>query len=212
MAHGPIRTALINILGGLADHQVEAAIVAALPTQTVLGTPVATSATVAIAVYATGSKILRKIIIPDFDGQLDIHHPKLESGESSLTVPIANIKLDDAKTAIQQATGTAPPSDRCAVVDPVTSLVVGNLGADPAIDTLPGYALVLSDTAKDGDKYDPKTGKFSRLFASYNLSTNTIDAIGSQPIDNVLTPTGFLVLEATGLKVGQMIPLTKVPK
>src|SRR6266851_9987776 len=75
-----------------------------------------TAATQLAVFYATGSKILRRKVIPDNDAQLALHQPG--QGESRLLLPLAQ-PHDDAscRAAIAAATGVAPPSGRCCIVD-----------------------------------------------------------------------------------------------
>jgi hypothetical protein len=109
-----------------------------------------TGATQLAVFYATCSKILRRKVIPDNDGQLAVHQPA--PGESRLLMPLDQ-RYDDAacRAAIAAATGVAPPSGRCVVVDD-RGVVIGICNADPAIDVHPLGRLVVHETAGPGDR------------------------------------------------------------
>lgn len=110
-----------------------------------------TGATQLAVFYATGSKILRRKIIPDNDAQLALHQP--QSGESRLLLRLDQ-PYDDAacRAAVTAATGVVPPSGRCVVVDG-SGTVVGVCNADPTIDAHPLGELIAHDTAKVGDRF-----------------------------------------------------------
>lgn len=91
-------------------------------------------------VYATGSKMVRRIIVSDDEKALDQRHVGL--GESLLLADKAKgSDLFAARAAVKLATGIDPPSHECAVVDKVGA-VVKIIAADPAIDTVEGHDLV----------------------------------------------------------------------
>ena len=102
--------------------------------------------------YATGSKILRRKVIPDNDAQLALHQPG--PGERRLLMPLDQ-PFDDAscRAAIAAATGATPPSGRCCIVDAMGN-VIGVCNADPALDTHPLGRLVAHDTAAPGDRIE----------------------------------------------------------
>ncbi|MBV8133691.1 MAG: hypothetical protein JO282_14440 [Alphaproteobacteria bacterium] len=111
-----------------------------------------TGATQLAVFYATGSKILRRKVIPDNDAQLVLHQPGL--GESRLLLPLDR-PYDDAAccAAIAAATGAYPPSSRCAVVGEDGG-VVTTCHADPDLDVHPMGKLVLHPTAEPGDRLE----------------------------------------------------------
>jgi len=102
--------------------------------------------------YATGSKILRRKVIPGNDAQLALHQPG--PGESRLLLPLDQ-PYDDAacRAAIATATGMLPPSGRCCIVD-ADGYVIATCNADPALDTHPLGRLVMHDTAAPGDRIE----------------------------------------------------------
>ncbi|MGC2204015.1 MAG: hypothetical protein WA633_28205 [Stellaceae bacterium] len=101
--------------------------------------------------FATDSKILRRKVIPDDDGELAQLRP--EPGESMLLLPVAR-PFDDAacRAAIAEATGCKPPSGRCCVLDE-SGDVVAICNADPALDTHPQGQLIANEHARPGDRY-----------------------------------------------------------
>jgi hypothetical protein len=110
-----------------------------------------TCATRLAVFYATASKILRRKVIPGNDAQLALHQPG--PGESRLLMPLDRSYDDSAcRAAIAAATGVAPPSGRCVIVDDC-GLVIGTCDADPAIDVHPLGRLVAHETAGPGDHF-----------------------------------------------------------
>ena len=109
-----------------------------------------TGATQLAVFYATGSKILRRKVIPDNDAQLARHRPG--PGESRLLLPLDQPYDDMAcRAAVAAATGVIPPSGRCCIVD-ADGYVIATCNADPALDTHPLGRLVMHDTAAPGDR------------------------------------------------------------
>lgn len=100
-------------------------------------------------VYATGSGILRRWIVPDNDADLTASHP-VAAGETMLIVDRATIKSPaDVDAAVAKAIGKVPPSPRCAVIDALGN-VESVIMADPALDALPGKTLMLHADASPG--------------------------------------------------------------
>ena len=118
-------------------------------------------------IYATGSKMIRRIVAPSDDAELD--RPGLVStGESLLLAerPPGGINLDleaYAESQVQSATGIAPPKIVCAVIPEGGDTVAGMILADPAIDTLPDSLLIeaYSREIQVGCTYDRETGVFT---------------------------------------------------
>lgn len=114
-----------------------------------------TSATQFVVIYAAGSKILRRTIVPGSDGEGALHQPG--PGESRLLLPLTGANgaqpHDDAacRAAIAAATGVTPPSGRCVVVDGA-GIVVAVCHADPALDLHPQGRLVAHDGAGIGER------------------------------------------------------------
>jgi hypothetical protein len=112
-------------------------------------------------VYATGSKMIRRMIISDDDTNLDNRHAG--PGESfHLVAKVPGwIHLNTAKLAIRNLTGVDPPSTRCAVLDN-NSRVESLIDADPDLDMLPNKTLVSAPpTVEVGHLYDPILKTFS---------------------------------------------------
>ena len=121
----------------------------------------AQSANVAV-IYATGSKEIRRIVLPDNDSELN--DPALVGkGESMLVVARKTITAPgDAELAVLAKTGIAPPDPASAVVD-AQGNVVGLIAADPAVDVLLDKTVSLVGEAQGvavGDTYNKVTGKF----------------------------------------------------
>lgn len=112
--------------------------------------------TVYMIVYATGSKILRRIVIADQDWHYGIIH-KPGPGESCILAPAGfNDELPDWENHVHTATGVVPPDPRCAVI--VNGVVVEFCNADPEIDESPkeGGRLILLKGKQYciGDRFD----------------------------------------------------------
>jgi hypothetical protein len=110
-----------------------------------------TVATQLAVFYATESKILRRMVIPDDDAQLE--RLTVPAGESVLRMPLDR-PHDEAscRAAIAAATGVAPPSGRCCVVDE-SEIVIAVCNADPALDAYPQGWLVANEQANPGDPH-----------------------------------------------------------
>jgi hypothetical protein len=117
-------------------------------------------------IYSAGSKLIRRVVIPDNNAELDdpLH---VMPGEAMLRVAHSDIAAAEAsgqhahhylQGAILTATNTPgpAPSGRTALVHPTTQLVEGFVQADPSIDTHPTHTLVASDTANLNWKWDGK--------------------------------------------------------
>jgi len=120
--------------------------------------------------YATESKVLRRKVIPDSDAALEGLHPL--PGESMLLLPL-NMPHDDAscRGAIASATGAAPPSGRCCIINHLGD-VIAVCNADPALDTRSAGPIVASENARPGDRY--VDGIFLR---NYRVKTASSDAV-----------------------------------
>lgn len=91
-------------------------------------------------VYATGSKMVRRIILPDDDTEL-LNGNHVGPGETMLVSPSGSHDLATCQALVKQATGVAPPDAACAVLDK-NNAVVAVIMADPAIDTHPAGTVV----------------------------------------------------------------------
>ena len=161
-----------------------------------------TGATLLAVFYATGSKILRRKIIPDSDEQLALHQPGPD--ESRLLMPLDRPYGDEeCRAAIAAATGVAPPSGRCCVVD-AAGKVTAVCNADPALDTHPAGSLVASEIAGPGDSF--VAGRFVRPYAVVSTVTNTVTAIQQLPVGARITPLGCFLVPAGSHRVGDLLP------
>lgn len=91
-------------------------------------------------IYATGSKMIRRIVIPDDPKALDdgTHGPY--EGESMLKADSTKVAQQGAEALIQDETGETPTDPRCAVI--ANGLVVAVIHADPSLDADPRGTLV----------------------------------------------------------------------
>jgi hypothetical protein len=139
-----------------------------------------TAATQLAVFFATDSKILRRKVIPDEDGQLDVL--RVPPGESVLLLSLA-VPHDDAscRAAIAAATGVRPPSGRCCIVDDAGD-IIDVCNADPALDLHPGGKLIASENAGMGDRYTG--GIFLRQYAVASTSTSAVPSTAWLPIAN----------------------------
>src|SRR5215475_9034950 len=112
-------------------------------------------------IYATGSKAIRRIIVPDVDSALKDGTNKVSSGETMLVSSGAS-DLASCMAAVQQATGQVSPYPRCVVIDQANK-VIDYAMADPALDTHPLGALVMVsvDGIAVGATFDPLTRMFT---------------------------------------------------
>src|SRR5262245_47523107 len=110
-----------------------------------------TTATRFAVFYATISKVLRRIVIPDHDAQLAAL--SVPSGESMILLPLAQ-RPDDAFwwATIAAAAGIPTASGRCCIIDGDGG-IIGACNADPALDSHQRGQLVASDHAGPGDRY-----------------------------------------------------------
>ena len=161
-----------------------------------------TGATQLAVFYAAGSKILRRKIIPDSDAQLALHQPG--PGESRLLMPLDRPYGDEkCRAALAAATGVAPPSGRCCVVD-AAGKVTGVCNADLALDTHPAGSLDASDIAGLGDSF--VAGRFVRPYAVVSTPTNRVTAIRQLPVGVRMTPLGCYPVPAGSHRVGDLLP------
>lgn len=116
-------------------------------------------------VYATGSGIVRRIIVPTHESELD-SPGHVGNAEAMIKVAAPLVKrrngypdLDSARAHVAAVIGRQPDSGRCAVV--VSGIVTSIIMADPALDAITGATLVASDSASVGDRYDASRGSFS---------------------------------------------------
>ena len=163
-------------------------------------------------VYATASKIIRRLIVPDNDSELnDPAH--VQAGETMLIADFNTVPHPlAAPAALMSHLGVASlPSGRCAAVNPSTSIVEQVLLADPAIDKHPIYTLVLNDTATAGWKHSQVNGAdvFLPPYAVVSKTTGKVTAIEYMaPTSAVSPPAGQLYVPNTGynLSVGDAVP------
>ena len=159
------------------------------------------------AIYATNSKLLQRIVVPDNDdAELDQYPPG--PGESLLLVPIENYRVTGAVGA-QEVIGPPTFSGVCAVVDKDTNLVIDRIIADPELYASPdGHAVIPSDAAMHGDIWDGT--QFSRQFAEVDQITGMVVDVYTVPIDTP-PPIGRngdppnLMMSSDTLQIGDIV-------
>jgi hypothetical protein len=104
-------------------------------------------------VYATESKMIRRIVVPDDDAEL-VAGSWASSGESVLIVPDGPHDLFTCMALVKEATGVHPADPHCAVVGD-SGHVIGFVRADPALDTHPrGKIVSCGNHIRIGDRID----------------------------------------------------------
>lgn len=113
-------------------------------------------------IYATGSKAIRRIIVPDRDTALTDGTHLAGTGETLLVAAGPANDLATCMALVQEATGQVSPYPKCVVVDK-TNKVVAYAMADPALDTHPlGTLLMVSaDGIAVGATFDPLIKSFT---------------------------------------------------
>lgn len=108
-------------------------------------------------VYSTQSKMIRRIILPDQDSELD--HPQVAAvGESLLVVDRLTYDVSSAEALVEKETGQKPKDSKHAVVDK-TGKVIAVIHADPDIDNVGSNQLVAASAdVTVGDSWAQDTG------------------------------------------------------
>lgn len=114
-------------------------------------------------VYATGSKMVRRIIVPDDPAMLHNGTHRVGPGETMLVVT-GRHDLESCEAHVKDATGVMPPRLVCAVVN-ARNTITDLICADPEIDTLPDATMVhaYSPDVEIGGTYDPVERRFRRI-------------------------------------------------
>ena len=141
-----------------------------------------------LMIYATRSRHLQRVYIPDDDSE-DLSKIILLPGESAAIVPMS-IYQTGGPAACQKLLGPHDESVAgvCAVVHKDTMAVVDRIIADVEVyhggsrKTPDGHHLVRSDAAKHGDSWDGE--QFFRMYAEIHPETGEIAAIERKPIDD----------------------------
>jgi hypothetical protein len=131
-------------------------------------------------VYATGSKALRRFILPDNDSDLTNGTYPVAPGETLLVATdTGDRSIARLLSLIQAATGTIPADPRCAVVD-AANKVVTVINADPALDSHPSGVLVsaYSPLIGIGNVWNPLTQLFSIPAITYPIGTPHTAVVG----------------------------------
>lgn len=113
-------------------------------------------------VYSTGSKMIRRIIYPDDDSDLE-RFSWVGAGESLLIVDkLDGVTPERARQEVEAATGAKVPDHVSAVVDPKTETVTDLICADPELDSVEGGELIhcYSKEIVPGCKYDSVKREF----------------------------------------------------
>ncbi len=160
------------------------------------------------AIYATVSKLLQRIYVPDADDS-EIAQQHVGAGETLQTVPVSTYRTG-GPIAVQAAVGTPTFSGRCAVVDG-TNTATSTIVADPAlyIDAS-GNSVRPSDIAIVGDVWDGT--QFTRRYVEVNPKAPTalsaIVAVTVWPVGVTPVPVtlGNIMIASTTMNVGGALP------
>lgn len=154
-------------------------------------------------VYATGSKLPRRIIVPDSDSELNdpVH---LQAGEAMLriarTLPHDLISVRGHIAKHLGVAVSAIPSGRCTLINQKNRMVEHAICADPAIDKHPTHSVVASDIAEIGWKYDG-----TKFLARYvTLDANNIVTSEQWQDASILpsAPAGVVLAQDAVTKIG----------
>jgi hypothetical protein len=97
-------------------------------------------------IYSIAQSRVRRVVVPG-EGE-SIEQPGMLAGEACMIVDSkGSLDTDVLNKLISAYTGKPTLSDLCAVVDPLTNKVEAVISADPAIDSLPGKALMLGSSS-----------------------------------------------------------------
>ena|SRR5215475_3791543 len=92
-------------------------------------------------IYATKSKMIRRIIVPESDSTLTDGTHKVGEGETMLVASGEACDLASCIELVKEATGVVPADPRCFVLDKANK-IVAVVHADPELDTHPLGTLV----------------------------------------------------------------------
>jgi hypothetical protein len=105
------------------------------------------------AIYATKSKLLLRIYVPD-ESDDEINRQHVGPGETLVRVPIEVFRSGDHRV-VQAHIGEPAHSGVCAVVHKDTGRVIDRIVADPDLYRHPdGHHVIQSDEAEHDDRWD----------------------------------------------------------
>jgi hypothetical protein len=161
------------------------------------------------AFYATGSKLLQRIYIPDHaDSEIDQQF--IAAGETLLKVPIATYQTG-GHPAVQALIGAPTFSGRCALVHKTTSLVLDVIVADPVLYADPnGHHVIPHNQAMAADLWTGTGSQFTRRYVEINpLAPTALTAIVAVSIQNIDTAApatpGNILMASDTLNVGSAL-------
>ncbi len=158
------------------------------------------------AIFATSSKLLQRVYIPDADDS-EIAQQFVGAGETLLNVPVATYRTG-GPVAVQAVIGVPTFSGWCAVVAPDTHLVVAVIIADPALYTDTRGSVIAHDHVRVGDAW---TGAvFTRRYVEINPHAPTaLTAVVAVSFQDITNPTpitpGNIMMASDTLNVGSAI-------
>ncbi len=152
----------------------------------------------AVIIYASASKIVRRIFTSDDDAAL-VAVNRAGPGETSLLVDRGQkFDLSDARAAIKAQTGIDSPDLCCAILDQ-NNKVEHVICADPALDTVPGKTVVEAYAGVSvKSTYDPATKLFSDPVVI--IPAGTLDKEGN-PLTKPIVTGGIIPKPALKLAV-----------
>lgn len=109
------------------------------------------AATKVVIIYSPNQNLRRTVIIPSDDSEVRVHAANIHPGEAVLVGTLADYQKIGPDAMVLAATGIAPTSDRCAVVDH-TGKVAAVVKGDPLIDSHPLGTLVAHPMAITGGR------------------------------------------------------------
>jgi hypothetical protein len=124
------------------------------------------AATLVGVIYSPRQRVIRRVIVPDNDAQLN-DPAWLLAGERMLTLPLATYQAFQGRADLEANVAGqigAAGSDRCVLLDG-RNVVQGVVFADPTIDVadlLPkGWSLVENAAGEVGQKWNAANGTFT---------------------------------------------------
>jgi hypothetical protein len=147
-------------------------------------------------VYATGSKMILRVFMPDSDAELQ--SVALRPGESLLVTPQGPNDLFTCQALVKAATGVTPLDSRHAVVDGNGNVIAID-HVEPTLDgpsLHPGMTLVQSHVAAVGMTFSPAVG-FTIPAHVLPVGTMIKQADGSRKPSPTAIPVAALVLPNT---------------
>lgn len=163
-------------------------------------------------IYATGSKIIRKLVVPDVEPNATAWLQYCGPGETFTLLARGSATAAAVRARVSAVTATAViPTGRCCVIDG-QGHVINVINADPALYSIPSFSLVLSDLANINDHYNVEiTNDFSRRYAVALIATRIVTSIAWLPLVNPTSPDGLhFIVSSQTLQINDIVPAARV--